>query len=266
MRAVLLSRYPRVDTVAWKRQVARELLDDGVELSVVYSRSQLSDQVRGGIAEYGLGYAGRYATTRRRAARATGDTHTPLADWARERGVDVSLHDRLDEPACLAFLQRTAPDLIICVGLDIIPRAVLEIPRLGTLNAHNGLLPRYRGRNATAWSVYHDDPVGVSVHWVDPGIDTGAVLIREPISVERGDSLVSLLPKRQQLAARLLAEASRRAFSGTAQAIPQRREDGRQYYRMHPVLREVVVSKLARGEYRWSGSSRDQLLEEVSGW
>ena len=48
---------------------------------------------------------------------------------------------------------------------------------------HYGLLPRYRGMNVTEWSIYYDDPVGVTVHAVDPGIDTGEILLQETLTV-----------------------------------------------------------------------------------
>lgn len=263
MKAVLLSRYPRVDTVSWKRQVAEQLRDDGVELAVVYSRSSLADQIRAGIAEFGPGIAARYVKARRGTRDAGADSATTLADWARERDMAVSLHDRLGDPECLASLRSAEPDLIILAGADIIPRAVLEIPRLGTLNAHYGLLPRYRGMNVTEWSVYHDDPLGVTVHWVDPGIDTGAIVVREPIPVAPGETLADLRTKHQEAAARQLVEASRLAFGGSAQDRPQQPEEGKQYYRMHPELRLAVERKLARGEYRWLAASRRELDEEL---
>ena len=78
----------------------------------------------------------------------------------------------------LARLREIAPDAILLAGADIVPPAVLEIPKLGTINGHYGLLPRYRGMNVTEWSIYHDDPVGVSVHLVDSGIDTGPIVAR----------------------------------------------------------------------------------------
>ena len=206
MRAVLLSRYPRVDTTAWKRQVAQDLVDAGFELSVVYSRSQLGDQVRAGIAEFGTSVATRYLKARRSPGPVDAAPATSLADWAQARGIPVARHDRLGDEACLQTLRRLSPDLVILVGADIVPIAVLHLARLGTLNAHYGLLPRYRGMNVTEWSIYHDDPVGVSVHWVDSGIDTGAILARRPVAVALGDTLADLRVKHQQAAARLLVD------------------------------------------------------------
>ena len=64
MRAVLVSRYPRVDTPEWKRRVAGGLLDAGVDLAILYSRATLVDQARAGLREEGVGVVRRYLTLR----------------------------------------------------------------------------------------------------------------------------------------------------------------------------------------------------------
>ena len=126
---------------------------------------------------------------------------------------------------------------------------MLEEPRVATVNAHYGLLPRYRGMNVTEWSIYHDDPIGVTVHVVDTGIDTGDVLLREEIDAAPGDTLAALRPKHQDAAQRLLRVAVALLGAGEAGRIQQRPEEGRQFYRMHPLLRGIVEEKLADGRY-----------------
>jgi methionyl-tRNA formyltransferase len=154
----------------------------------------------------------------------------------------------------------------VLAGADIVPGAVLEIPSVGAINGHYGLLPRYRGMNVTEWSIYHDDPVGVSVHYVDTGIDTGPVIAREPIVVQRCESLEDLRLKHQQTCARLLANACVRIRDEGIDGKSQRRSDGKQYYRMHPALRTMVESKLANGTYRWIDAPRNQLDKKVETW
>ena len=245
MRVVLISRYPRVDTPAWKRRVAQDLLDAGCEIAVLYSRSALADQARAGIAEEGLGIFRRYLSLRGGSGGESAEPAQSLADWARERDLPVVLARRLGDPDALESLRGLSPDLLVLVGADIVPASVLEIPRTGTINPHYGLLPEYRGMNVTEWSLYAGDPIGVTVHMVDPGIDTGDILLREEIPVEPGDTLASLRSKHQELSARLLVQAALALRDGTAERRPQRPEEGRQYYRMHPALREVVERRLA---------------------
>jgi methionyl-tRNA formyltransferase len=134
---------------------------------------------------------------------------------------------------------------VVLVGADLVPPPVLAVPRLGTINAHYGLLPAYRGMNVTEWSVLRGDPVGVTVHLVDPGVDTGDILLREEIALEPGETFATLRRKHQDVAARLLVQAALELRDGTARPLPQVPEQGRQYYRMHPSLRRAAEAQLA---------------------
>ena len=256
MRVTLLSRYPRVDTVAWKRRLAERLAAEGHELSVVYSRATLRDQVEAGLSEFGLaGVARKYADRRPGRGDGDGDGQPSLAAWARERGFAVSEHRRLGDADAVRALRAMAPDVVVLAGADIVPASILAVPRTVTINPHYGLLPRYRGMNVTEWSIFHDDPVGVTVHAVDPGIDTGDLLLQDTIVVDRGETLESLRAKHQEAAERLLGEAVARLAAGELPRVAQRPEDGRQFYRMHPALRQRVEAALSDGTYRWVGEA-----------
>ena len=256
MRATILSRYPRVDTVAWKRNLAGNLLNEGVELTLVYSRATFRDQLEAGLKEFGVGIVPQYLRSRRPGRHPDAPDATEaktLAAWAREHGVPVEEHRRLGSDECLSAIKSIAPDVIVLAGADIVPESVLRLARIATINGHYGLLPQYRGMNVTEWSIWHDDPVGVTVHTVDSGIDTGDILLQETIGVERGDTLHSLRAKHQISAARLLAAAVSGLEDGSLERRPQLPEEGRQYYRMHPELKRRVETKLATGAYRHMG-------------
>ena len=141
---------------------------------------------------------------------------------------------------------------MLLAGADIVPAKLLEIPRLGVLNPHYALLPHYRGMNVAEWSIFHDDPVGVSVHYVDAGIDTGDIAARRALLVDAGDTLESIRTKQQQLAVALLTEAVDGLAGGEGTRVGQRPHEGRQFYRMHPALRRRVEAKL-HGDYAWLG-------------
>jgi methionyl-tRNA formyltransferase len=173
------------------------------------------------------------------------------------------LHARLSDAECLAAVRSFRPELAILAGSDIVPAALLELPQIGTLNPHYGLLPKYRGMNVTEWSIYHDDPVGVTVHFVTPGIDTGDIVAREYVRVARGDDVEALRPKHQRVATSLLLDSVDAIVGGRVERTPQRLEDGRQYYRMHPALRATVERKLADGSYRWTDRDPDEAAQAV---
>lgn len=240
MRAVLVSRYPRVDTPEWKRRVAHGLLAAGVDVAVLYSQGRLIDQARAGLREEGFRVARRYLKLRR---GGSSDATPPqsLAGWARERGLRVESAARLEADA----LRELDPDVAVLLGADIVPAPVLAVPRIATINAHYGLLPAYRGMNVTEWSVLRGDPVGVTVHVVDPGIDTGDILLQEEIPIDPGETFATLRRKHQDVAARLLVDAALQLGDGTATPRSQASAAGRQYYRMHPALRRRAEEQLA---------------------
>ena len=239
MRAVLVSRYPRVDTLAWKRQVGGALLDAGVDVSLLYSRASLIDQAWAGLREEGWGVLRRYLALR--SGGADREAGASLAYWAEDRGLEVERVRRLGDPRPLC---RLSPDVVLLVGADLVPASLLAVPRLGTINAHFALLPAYRGMNVAEWSVYNGDPVGVTIHLVDAGIDTGPILLRERIALEPGDTFESLRRRQRELAARLLVRGALELGDGLARPVPQAADEGRQYYRMHPALRRVAEARL----------------------
>lgn len=258
MRIALVSRYPRVDVPRWKRELAKGLLGAGHEVGVLYSRSTLRDQARAGLRELGPRALPAYAAAAlpRPGGSDDGGGGT-LAGFARARGLALMLQRRLGDPDAHLALRTFGPDLLILTGADIVPPALLEVPRRGAINPHYGLLPRYRGMNVTEWSIYQDDPLGVSIHDVEPGIDTGDVRASERITAMPGDDLARLRERHQEAAARLLLQTVQRIGTGDSQGMPQRLDEGRQYFRMHPRLRAVVEGKLADHSYRWLGVTAD---------
>jgi methionyl-tRNA formyltransferase len=241
VRAVLVSRYPRVDTGPWKRRVADELLRAGIDVALLFSQATLVDQARAGLREEGLAVGKRYLALRGRSAKE--DPPSPsLAAWGEQRGLHVERTRRLAD--AVEPIRRLEPDLLVLVGADIVPPPLLAVPRAGTINAHYGLLPAFRGMNATEWSVFCGAPVGVTVHLVDAGVDTGPVLLREEIPIAKGETFATLRRKHQDVAARLLVRAALELRDGSARPLPQAAAAGRQYYRMHPVLRSAAEARL----------------------
>jgi methionyl-tRNA formyltransferase len=98
----------------------------------------------------------------------------------------------LNGPMMLDMLRDLEPDYLVLAGLGILGPEVLAIPRRGTFNVHPGLLPWIRGISVIERALQRGIPVGITAHYVDPGIDTGAVIRRELIPVRSHDTLASL--------------------------------------------------------------------------
>ena len=141
------------------------------------------------------------------------------------------------------ILRDVRPDLLVLGGAPILPAAVLDLPRMGTLNAHPGLLPRYRGVDVVAHAILNGDPVGATVHFVDAGIDTGRVVSQAEVPPARPDSLASLQERVETAGAIALAEAVERLF--TDGSLPAATQTGR-----HPICRHVTRAQRREAEAR----------------
>lgn len=132
--------------------------------------------------------------------------------------------ESLNSPGMLRVLADVAPDILVLVATGLVNEAVLRVPRVATLNSHPGLLPWIRGNGAVDQAIRRRVPVGVSVHHVDTGADTGDILLRQLVPVTRADTASSLRQKADELRWVLLADVVRQFVSGKApRRLPQAR-------------------------------------------
>ncbi|RGD59428.1 hypothetical protein DR950_17965 [Kitasatospora xanthocidica] len=134
-----------------------------------------------------------------------------------------------------AHLADWRTDLLVLIGMDVVPATVLAVPGLGTINAHNGTLPGYRGMDAVAWAVLAGDPVECSVHHVTADVDAGHVLAAREVPTGTPDLRQAV--KDTQL--ELLTDVCRHvAATGILPAGQPQTGTPRRHYRMHPALRQ----------------------------
>jgi methionyl-tRNA formyltransferase len=111
--------------------------------------------------------------------------------------------------------------VVIAYG-QILPRSVLEIPRLGCLNVHASLLPRHRGASPIQAAIREGDAqTGITIMWMDEGLDTGDILLQDPIDIEPTDTGGVLHDKLAQLAPAGLLRALAMVEKGTAPHLKQ---------------------------------------------
>lgn len=253
MRIVMFAKAPRWYSFRVDR-LTKRLISEGVEIAGIVvekmatldafrewmlklgPRVVLRKLVRKGLSMLGSQVA-RYLA---RKTTSEDDSHETKA--APEPPVFfVASHN---SPECIELLRRLRPELIVLRGCGIIGKQTLEMSGIGTINPHYALLPDYRGVDVTEWSVLIGDPVAVSVHWVLEEIDAGTVITSRCIEVERGDTLGDLREKSAALASELIAETIRRIEFGVATTPDKRNIEGRQYFTMHPRLRQLAELRL----------------------
>jgi methionyl-tRNA formyltransferase len=140
----------------------------------------------------------------------------------------------------VADLQALSPDVIAVMAYgQILPRTVLEIPRIACLNLHASLLPRHRGAAPIQAAIAEGDrETGITVMYMDEGLDTGDMLLQKQIQITADETGGSLHDRLAEIAPAALQEALAQLENGTAPRIPQdssaatyaaklEREDGR---------------------------------------
>ena len=122
----------------------------------------------------------------------------------------------LRDPAAQAELAALQPDLLLVVAYGLIlPQIVLDIPRLGCINSHASLLPRWRGAAPIQRAIEASDPeTGVTLMQMEAGLDTGPMLCKVTTPISAEDSAASLHERLAQLGAKAMAEAINRLARG----------------------------------------------------
>lgn len=121
-------------------------------------------------------------------------------------------------------IEAIKPDIIFSVYYrHILPKSLLKIPRLGCINIHPGLLPKYRGPVPTAWTIQNGEKeFGITIHLMDQGIDTGPILIQEKYSINNEETGYELYTRAMVLGFQLLKDNFNNIISGKIQPIAQK--------------------------------------------
>lgn len=167
----------------------------------------------------------------------------------------VYMVNDLNGQQCEQLLTELEPEIIALGCSRILRGNIIDIPKIGILNAHPGLLPEYRGMDTIQWAIYNGDDIGVSVHFIDRGVDTGPIIGRRVIDVEHNDTMESLWKKADAAAAELLSDTIFRIFQGERMSTTlQSVDEGRQYYRMPSGLLRATRGRLRKRIEELAGS------------
>jgi methionyl-tRNA formyltransferase len=151
---------------------------------------------------------------------------------------------------CRELLEELKPDLGVLGGTRILRKRILRIPPDGMLNSHPGLLPEVRGSASVAWSVYYDIPIGSTCHFIDPNIDTGDIVLKRVIPVQRGDTYELLCWKTLVMAGTLMTEAVTQWKENRIQRTLQGESELPTFKVPPPEIMEVVYRKLKEETYK----------------
>ena len=181
---------------------------------------------------------------------------------ARELAVPVFEVDDLHSASTIEEMQSPAPDLAVIFGTNIIRENVYSIPRLGSINLHQGMAPYYRGGPPVFWELFNDEKeIGLTVHFVAAKVDTGDIVLQEkvPLDYDRsfGVDFEGFIHNYRSClrvgSAELIGRAVEQIASGSFERVPQDTSLGRRYRlptkKEKDELRRRLKARLNRGEH-----------------
>ena len=150
-------------------------------------------------------------------------TAPPVKQLAVEHGIPVYQPRTLRDGSSDALIQELAPDVIIVVAYGcIIPPQLLHVAKYGCINLHVSLLPKYRGSAPIQWSVLNGDAgTGVTIMQLDEGLDTGDVLMVEPVAIDSEETSGELFDRVSAVGAKTLVDALAKIEAGQLTPVPQ---------------------------------------------
>lgn len=147
--------------------------------------------------------------------------------------VDV---DSVNGSEVTALLNQHKPQVVVVTGTGIIAKRILALAQT-FINIHVGITPRYRGVHGGFWAVYEGRPdlAGTTIHRVDPGVDTGAIIAQVPITVEPNDTYRTLPVKQYLAALDTMAQAVQAALGGHLTTYERNDLQSKQWYSPTPL-------------------------------
>jgi methionyl-tRNA formyltransferase len=186
-----------------------------------------------------------------------------VKELALRRQIPILQPTKMKATDFLSALQEWNADVIAVAAFGrILPPPILSLPRNGCVNVHGSLLPRYRGAAPIQWAIINgDSETGITTMLMDEGMDTGAILLQERMTIEPHDTAGSLSVRMAALGGQLLVETLERLKAGTV--TPRRQEDSQAT--LAPILKKedgfvdwkLPASALAnrvRGLTPWPGA------------
>lgn len=188
---------------------------------------------------------------------------SPVKAAALEANVSIFQPEKIRSEESQDFLQRAGADAIAIIAYgQIIPARLIAIPRLGWINLHGSLLPKYRGAAPINWAIVNGEThTGLTTMQINPGLDTGPTLLKYETEIAPDETAPELAARLSEAGAPLMVETLRRLASGEIQAIPQddsqatfapilKKEDGR----IDWSLSATQIYNRIRGLQPWPGT------------
>ncbi len=179
----------------------------------------------------------------------------PVKECVIKHNLSVFQPAKIKTDEFLKEMKKLQPDLIVVVAYGkILPEQILDLPPRGCINIHFSLLPQYRGSSPVQWAIIKGEKItGITSMFMDKGMDTGEIILKKEVVIEKNDNVLSLKEKLIKEGCILLEKTINLIKQGKVKSIPQ---SGQPSY--------ASLLKKKDGEIRW-GKSADEINNLVRG-
>jgi methionyl-tRNA formyltransferase len=181
-----------------------------------------------------------------------------VADLAEKHGVPVLLRNRPDDDELLERLREADPDVIVATNWRTwIPPRIFTLPRLGTLNVHDSLLPAYAGFSPLIWALINDEKeVGVTAHMMDDTLDAGDIVLQRSVPVGPRDTTADLFQATLELFGPITVDGLALIASGRTDWVKQDRSKASFFHKR--------ADEDCRIDWHWPAEDLDRLVRAQS--
>ena len=161
---------------------------------------------------------------------------SPVKEFATQKSIPVLQPDKISE--IKEELSELNPDLFCVVAYGkILPKDILDIPKLGSINVHGSLLPKYRGAAPIQWAVINGDKkTGITTMYMDAGMDTGDIILKREVNIDEDETTGELWEKLSKIGGKLLVETVKKIENKTAPRVKQSND-----FTMAPMLNKEMA-------------------------
>lgn len=184
----------------------------------------------------------------------------PVKETALAHDIPVYQPVKVREEAFLEELRRMDPDIIVVAAFgQILPEAILNLPRYGCINVHASLLPRYRGAAPIQWAIMDGErETGVTIMYMEKGLDTGDMIDRVVVPIEPDETGESLHDKLAAAGAPVLLSVMEELEQGTAKPEKQNDEDS--------CYAPMLTKELGHIAWDKDAASIERLIRAMNSW
>ncbi|AWX44549.1 Phosphoribosylglycinamide formyltransferase [Flagellimonas maritima] len=190
MRLAFLFNYPMVDNINWKKVAIKRCLDLGHDVDVFYGKTHLLEYLKAYLIKrkFGNGVV---------LPKKVGISKRKNIEFFNQKGISVYKIRKFNEQKSIVKIANGKYDYLFVAIDHILSKEFVEGVKSRIVNVHYARLPEIRGMNAIEWNYLVNRKCELTLHYIDSGIDTGAIITKEEININKTDGFIEMRQKLQ---------------------------------------------------------------------